>query len=66
MQKIKITSAVVVGGEIVKPGEVVAVDADIANNLVYRGAAELVDDDDNAEDEQAADAPDADEGKTKK
>jgi hypothetical protein len=39
--KIKITSAVSIGGEIKRPGTVVTVAEDLAKNLLNRGRAEL-------------------------
>jgi hypothetical protein len=39
--KIKITSAVSIGGEIKRPGTVVSVAEELAKNLLHRGRAEL-------------------------
>lgn len=39
--KIKITSAVAIGGEIKRPGSVVTVAEEFAKNLLHRGRAEL-------------------------
>ena len=39
--KIKITSAIAIGGKIKTPGTIVTVSEDIAKNLLHRGRAEL-------------------------
>ncbi|MEP1637281.1 Rho termination factor N-terminal domain-containing protein [Ascidiaceihabitans sp.] len=39
--KIKITSAVAIGGEIKRPGTIVTVAEELAKNLLHRGRAEL-------------------------
>lgn len=39
--KIKITSAVAIGGEIKRPGAVVTVAEELAKNLLHRGRAEV-------------------------
>lgn len=39
--KLKITSAIAIGGEIKRPGTVVSVAEDVAKNLLHRGRAEL-------------------------
>ena len=39
--KIKITSAVAIGGEIKRPGTVVTVAEELAKNLLHRGRAEV-------------------------
>jgi hypothetical protein len=39
--KIKITSAVAIGGEIKRPGTVVTVAEELAKNLLHRGRADL-------------------------
>ena len=40
--KIKITSAIAVSGDIVKPGKVIEAPESVAKNLLERGRAELV------------------------
>lgn len=39
--KLKITSAIAIGGKIQRPGTVVSVAEDVAKNLLHRGRAEL-------------------------
>lgn len=39
--KLKITSAIAIGGKIQRPGAVVSVAEDVAKNLLHRGRAEL-------------------------
>ncbi len=39
--KLKITSAIAIGGDIKRPGTVVTVAEDVAKNLLHRGRAEL-------------------------
>ncbi|AVO37387.1 hypothetical protein [Pukyongiella litopenaei] len=39
--KLKITSAIAIGGQIQRAGTVVAVSEDVAKNLLHRGRAEL-------------------------
>ncbi|QKN87904.1 putative exonuclease, terminase endonuclease subunit [Acinetobacter phage vB_AbaP_Alexa] len=46
---LKLTAAIVIDGEIRKAGELVEVDKSLAENLLYRGRAELVETDDEGE-----------------
>lgn len=46
---LKLTAAIVIDGEIRKAGEEVEVDKTLAENLLYRGRAELIEGDDEGE-----------------
>lgn len=48
---VKLTAAVVLGGEIQKRGTTIEVEKTLADNLIYRGRAELVGSDDTDEGE---------------
>lgn len=60
--KLKITSAIAIGGEIKRAGTIVTVAEDVAKNLLHRGRAELATAADKGADEEGDDTAEKSKG----